>query len=86
MKKLFIVATITMLGTSLAFAQTSTKGNQNDCNTLRDHARAKGDAWTDAEAKPYMDKMMAMKMKTKAEGKMTDDDFMTACMGGAFAP
>ena len=82
MKKLLLAATIAMLATSTAFAQS--KMNQNDCNALRDKARASGDAWTDAEAKPYMEKMTAMKMKTKTEGKMTDDDFNTACMAGAF--
>ncbi len=62
MKTFMIVAAIALLGASAAVAQTTSKANQNDCNALRDHARAKGDAWTDTEAKPYMDKMTAMKM------------------------
>jgi len=64
----------------------STKNSKMDsqaCNTMRGKIHA-GGAMTDAEAKPYLDKMMAMKMSPKTSGKLTDEEFMAACESGAF--
>ena len=91
MKKLILVAAITALTSTLAVAQTTNNSggtNNNgggDCNALRNSANVgAGAQWTAEQSKPYMERMTKMGLKTKAEGKFTDEDFNAACQAGAF--
>ena len=98
MKHLFALLTIVTIGITTAAAQNSiiagdktpsgsisTTVSKTDCKVMRDKAHtAKGKKWTDAEAKPYLDKMAAMGMATKKPGQLTSKQFMKACEAGAF--
>ena len=96
MKILLTALAITALSTTLAFAQaaattTDTTGatgatmSKDNCTAMMAKVHPNADtAWTDVESKPYLDKMTAMKLSPKTEGKLTSDDFMTACQAGAF--
>ena len=92
MKILLTALAITALSTTLAFAQTATTAGATGATMSKDNCTAMmtkihpgaDTAWTDEESKPFLEKMAAMKMAPKTEGKLTADDFMTACQAGAF--
>ncbi|MBG1232666.1 hypothetical protein [Aestuariivirga litoralis] len=96
MKKIIMAVAITALTATCAFAQTSNDASKGaddqplvpmakaDCEAMAKKAHSGNGAWTDAETKPFMDKMMANKMTTKTPGKLTIEEFTTACEAGAF--
>lgn len=84
-------APVTAAATTDTTNSTSSTGSQaktmskDSCMALMGKIHTSADInWSDSESKPYLEKMSTMKMSTKTEGKLTSDDFMTACQAGAF--
>ena len=68
-----------------AQADGTSSTNKDECTEMLGRVHTGTDTnFSDSEAEPYLGKMSSMNMSTQMKGKLTSDEFVTACRGGAF--